>query len=918
MHGDDAQRASCVTSVLSLIRGSGVRPDGPDIAMSSYLEVVGHVNDRLASCVSLTRRGFLGDAIREASEGNPVLEEAAGLMGPTVMEWLGSCNANSVPTVDRQLVGELNDAFCQHSAIDRLLVQNRRLALRRAPIKMRLDAVRGLARVDGENPAWEACVTDLERARLKELKIEVEAAMESEDPEEIKLLWGELRLTWTVPLPDMLVRTVKATYEAQRESRRAEAERASQATRVADLKWRFSEGVRTSEPLSELTLIWNRLGAEGHQLPAEDQAVYQRLVASAERKRRTMRLLKWAAAVVATSAIVWGVVIGVGLWQRHQTRTGRQADLESAVEGEHWSKAQAICAAIRASDGEWWTSEIIQGLALRTSAGLAARDQRIREFEKLIGQVREFEPLHEVTSNAMHRLMILATTDEQKERLDQLKSNVAQARRAWRENVKSQWSSMLEDVRRRATDLAGKSALSVESLSERAADLLAEIQRSWALVTEAGMESGLEDQHRAINRFVASQTETALLNRRQADALRRDIDTIVESVVDPVRYAGKLREFIRTHSDHWAVPGFKMALESAGVWREFGDWARHPASREIMNPTSVERASQARRSLEGFMPGVTFRGPVRMRLQFLERACQGLESTQNGTRAPDFASKIRDALGRFTGLRKFQHPNGDVYYATGARMTASGARKDAFDVFVARSLGELPDSANGEAIGRLSVLLDPGFAPELAASEFVRPHKEISDFLVRNRDWRSVARRLARLVLEKTELNPMHRGALVLNLLEHAESSAWPVLSSAERALIRRLNSLHVSWGWLDPKAKGTGATQREWARALAGADGVIGSDPVEPIVGGNTLVPRRFVGCIMPDEARATNGVRLLPRRGRAAGVYEVVTWSARDAGARIRVLGRDTVEGSPLWSRSSLRGLPAGTPVMWRSERR
>ena len=213
---DYQQTAAGVRSLVQAIDQTNT-PEGAVVA-GAFAQVCREANERLRRCVDYLRRGHRSEAIHLADCQPKLLEMSAALDVPEIGAWENLCAGYGWMRAERILVDaaqELNEAYAVEQPLKELLARHRWLALARAPLDQRLLALRQLAKLDPNNPAWERDVTAFEQVRLREVKGEVNAALKRHDLPAIDRLLGEVSgQTWSQPVPEEIVTALSKTSQS--------------------------------------------------------------------------------------------------------------------------------------------------------------------------------------------------------------------------------------------------------------------------------------------------------------------------------------------------------------------------------------------------------------------------------------------------------------------------------------------------------------------------------------------------------------------------------------------------------------------------------------------------------------------------------------------------------------------------------
>ena len=160
-------------------------------------------------------------------------------------EWddlVGIYGLAAAPKLMVEAAGFLNEAYAQEEPLQDLLVKHRRLAMQRAPLRMRIGVMRQLAAQDANNLVWGDDLRTFEKARFRQIQVEAAEAVRLHDPSHLARLLAEVQQqTWVEPPPKALVQGLT----------RADAQLRGQQTRaaMADLDARLNDAFAARDPI---------------------------------------------------------------------------------------------------------------------------------------------------------------------------------------------------------------------------------------------------------------------------------------------------------------------------------------------------------------------------------------------------------------------------------------------------------------------------------------------------------------------------------------------------------------------------------------------------------------------------------------------------------------------------------------------
>ena len=192
-------------------------------------ESVAQVTKRLKQVDQLLSKGLRSEAI-DLAEREPNLNDLiTALDFPEFEAWnelLAQFDISAVKGLPPDLAAELNDAYSASASLENLVNRFRTQALSRATLTARIDTLRRLASKDVDNPAWEKDLLEFERARVAEVKAQLEQAVRNSDLEQLASLDHELASgDWRVTVPAGLKKQAAVAHRSLRRTvSRAEME----------------------------------------------------------------------------------------------------------------------------------------------------------------------------------------------------------------------------------------------------------------------------------------------------------------------------------------------------------------------------------------------------------------------------------------------------------------------------------------------------------------------------------------------------------------------------------------------------------------------------------------------------------------------------------------------------------------------
>lgn len=181
-------------------------------------EFVAETSEWMLAVDKLLQKGLRTEAI-ELAERDPNLNEVIiALDFPELDAWndlLLKHDMQPVSELPEGVAEELNDAYGVSSSLEKLMQQHRGAALARAPLSTRLHILRLLEKKDPANPAWALDIGEFEKARLSEVRAELDDAIKAADIGTLTLLEREFQdPAWKTPVPAELRRRAGDAYSA--------------------------------------------------------------------------------------------------------------------------------------------------------------------------------------------------------------------------------------------------------------------------------------------------------------------------------------------------------------------------------------------------------------------------------------------------------------------------------------------------------------------------------------------------------------------------------------------------------------------------------------------------------------------------------------------------------------------------------
>lgn len=180
---------------------------------AGYKAFCEEINTRLTQCGEMLRKGYRSEALRLA-ETEPNLLDLVSLADfperDAFVELCQYLQLDVPPPLLLDIASAINEAYAAERPLEELLRRYRRYALAKAPLKKRLRMLRVLANMEPANLYWQKDLETFERARLEEIRKELDEAVQSRNLELLGKLEKELtEEKWKIALPLKLIQFVQ-------------------------------------------------------------------------------------------------------------------------------------------------------------------------------------------------------------------------------------------------------------------------------------------------------------------------------------------------------------------------------------------------------------------------------------------------------------------------------------------------------------------------------------------------------------------------------------------------------------------------------------------------------------------------------------------------------------------------------------
>ena len=158
----------------------------------------GHIrsaNKRLRECDSLLANGHRSEAIQLAEQEPNLLELVGVLDLPELLEWndfVAEYGIRVAPELQIEIATDLNHAYSDDTPLEGLLNRLRVYSIGRSPLRIRIDILRKISKLDVESPHWQDDLKAYEKLRIRQMTDEIRTAQENHDYGTLKEIQKEI------------------------------------------------------------------------------------------------------------------------------------------------------------------------------------------------------------------------------------------------------------------------------------------------------------------------------------------------------------------------------------------------------------------------------------------------------------------------------------------------------------------------------------------------------------------------------------------------------------------------------------------------------------------------------------------------------------------------------------------------------
>ena len=237
----------------------------------------GHIrsaNKRLRECDSLLANGHRSEAIQLAEQEPNLLELVGVLDLPELLEWndfVAEYGIRVAPELQIEIATDLNHAYSDDTPLEGLLNRLRVYSIGRSPLRIRIDILRKISKLDVESPHWQDDLKAYEKLRIRQMTDEIRTAQENHDYGTLKEIQKEItEKKWSVKPKDSLLQKVQGSLKV--------AQQGESLVRLQTIYQGLSAAMKNNDIESAELLAedWNNtLGKCDHESP-QFRKIYER------------------------------------------------------------------------------------------------------------------------------------------------------------------------------------------------------------------------------------------------------------------------------------------------------------------------------------------------------------------------------------------------------------------------------------------------------------------------------------------------------------------------------------------------------------------------------------------------------------------------------------------------------------------
>lgn len=582
---------------------------------ADYAAAVEEINERLRDCGKLLQKGLRSEALQLCELEPNLLEVVAILDLPELPHWIEKLRAYDLavpPAVNLEVATELNAAYAIEQPLRAILRKHRIQALARSPLPARIQTLRELAALDGDNLVWQDDLRSYERARHEQLQAEAEHASRRGDLATLETLVQEIDSEdWLeTPLRPTVKRIHQAHQRVQREVARAtlselepqlndafaalDVDEGRRLRMVWDahlphadfspddpllesaapaLEWLdgvenklaqerdFEAGVRRLEEalddgatLAELERLGQAVLRFDRPLPPLLAKRYETRLANlqmAAQRRRHLLIGSLAAAVLLLAAfIAWTIQ-----WQRDRREVQAQAALvERLLDEEKLDEAARVLAAFETSSPRLAQRAAIVAARIRLDDLAEQEDRRLAQYHEHL-QRAESAGLERPDRVALEQAKGLAKSPAEQEAVAALERAIEQYQRQQQLDREQRFRDRLEELAGRLGDLDASTRIAPAALVDQTTVLERELEQLTR--ANSNINAALRSSADAIRQRVQRLKKVAL-DRQRAEGY---VSRITQATGNADLYCSVLERFADELPDSPRSSDFRRVIE---------------------------------------------------------------------------------------------------------------------------------------------------------------------------------------------------------------------------------------------------------------------------------------------------------------------------------------------------------------------
>ncbi|MDR0336363.1 MAG: hypothetical protein LBI18_04665 [Planctomycetaceae bacterium] len=601
-----------------------VLPDQIQMYARDYAEYCTTCNRRMLQCIQHIRSGNIAEGIRLAEMKPNLIEMYFSLDFAEREEWVDIVSTLGFdvpqPLASGQLK-ELNDMYLKMSPLEPLLRWHRLHALNVSSIRERLEILRAIAKIDTENLFWNEDQEKFEKARISELKKEIQNAVASQNSEQIHALYEELNPdNWLVSPPkelrqqlcvtmlqshaDLLLHChamfdypqALAIYEqiqrlltTHKMTIPADMERTirpavlwmNETQKQSTLQNEFmrcsvalQQALETESPVPTLERLYYTLSTAASQagtiIPTELEDLYRSQISAHElRKSRTVKII--VTSIVCLCLLVSGL-IAWGFFQQHHNKRIQEI-LETLQKIETEKRFEDIAGTIQRIETD---SSDIAGHAKivanieRLRSLLKEDEERAKDFERYYTQaLASLDTSEKPDINQLRQIKIavdqaetLAQSSQEKTKFSELKRKYDSTLSARKRELDLEYNKKLTAISEAFNELRKNTSLPKNELLSQLQDFVRQIEMLQKQSDD--ITPSMKKQGQAILDSIAAHQKKIEKESEQDQAFQN----LIKYVPNWDAYKTALKEFVAKYPDHFVTSDAAEVLKELDTIKE--------------------------------------------------------------------------------------------------------------------------------------------------------------------------------------------------------------------------------------------------------------------------------------------------------------------------------------------------------------